>query len=857
MSKTLVKLFTFEKKIYDFFFTKYQTNELLYYHNIIDNIIFNDRTHLVSIFKDYLILDDNYEFLRRFYTKEESQPRLKKTCMYYDLHEKIYPNYSPLPESNLIYHNIIRKQSLHDVKKEKKRKNEKEDKNLNKDNIIFNSSAYNYIINQSNTGLSIFDIEKDNNSGEESINDINNLIDTINKDENQIIISNIYSNRTYHNDNNFNKKDVENKQVIGSYIYKKNITRIKIKNNVINCISKPEKNKMLNSSQSIKKSNENKNKNNPLNQNLINDVDNTKNDYIFRGNDCIKQNDIKNKIRNNKNNIHDIYLIEDNNANYKKLIKNDSNCSTDKKNITYKSTLSHSINREEYLNKYLYTKNFISNKISNNNQIYKNKNIIMTKSISDSNFQNTKLDSFNRSITPNKQTNYFNFCYKNNNCLKNGILQQKTQNNDIINDLLIKEYLLTEEIPKIKVNIKPRITNNKVTKRHPKAKNPNLLIEVNNFENYKLQKTFENHYNFPITDKNFINERNSLVPYRKKYINNTYNHMDSKTFNGNSSTVLYLNNSTGIFPNLANGFYNNSNQRLSEVIIKSPKPNINNKNNYTMEKDHNKNVQPQNELPYEKKKISKNKSFNKVRNYIKENNITYNYTIDSIQNEILNENDPLRNLANNIPFSYKNPNENKKRRSYYPIRLSEINFNNSTINNKAIDNNIDIFNNIIDRDRFFKVSDNLDNYNDYKQSNNIVEKNKTYINININNNIDLNNKNYNNKPKNNLNKTMNQKSKYSTANNRNSLLGNKMQKIKEWKNRKIIDIIRESRLKYVKNKNTNNIKDKSEKNNKLINENLNSIRNNRNQNKNNNKVIKRQYTSSNDNIEIKNKYKFK
>ena len=104
---------------------------------------------------------------------------------------------------------------------------------------------------------------------------------------------------------------------------------------------------------------------------------------------------------------------------------------------------------------------------------------------------------------------------------------------------------------------------------------------------------------------------------------------------------------------------------------------------------------------------------------------------------------------------------------------------------------------------------------------------------------------------------MNQKSKYSTTNNRNSLLGNKMQKIKEWKNRKIIDIIRESRLRYVKNKNTNNIEDKSEKSNKLIIENLNNIRSIRNQNKNNNKAIKRQYTSFNDNIEIKNKYKFK
>jgi hypothetical protein len=46
------------------------------YYNIkvINDVIYNDETHLVSVFKDYLIYDDISEFLKRSYTMDESYP---------------------------------------------------------------------------------------------------------------------------------------------------------------------------------------------------------------------------------------------------------------------------------------------------------------------------------------------------------------------------------------------------------------------------------------------------------------------------------------------------------------------------------------------------------------------------------------------------------------------------------------------------------------------------------------------------------------------------------------------------------------------------------------------------------------
>ena len=66
---------------------------------LIDEIISNDKTHLVAIFKDYLIYDEFDEFLRRFYKSNEIKERINKLCYYHIQTSVIFPNYFPLVES--------------------------------------------------------------------------------------------------------------------------------------------------------------------------------------------------------------------------------------------------------------------------------------------------------------------------------------------------------------------------------------------------------------------------------------------------------------------------------------------------------------------------------------------------------------------------------------------------------------------------------------------------------------------------------------------------------------------------------------------------------------------------------------
>lgn len=107
------------------FMKKYVISKTFYNTKCISDIIFNEKSLLVAKFKDYLILDDTSEFLKRFYKKSEQVQRLKKIFDYYNECSKIFPNYIALLESKYIYKNIQRKQRMIDNLQNNEAKNKK------------------------------------------------------------------------------------------------------------------------------------------------------------------------------------------------------------------------------------------------------------------------------------------------------------------------------------------------------------------------------------------------------------------------------------------------------------------------------------------------------------------------------------------------------------------------------------------------------------------------------------------------------------------------------------------------------------------------------------------------------------
>ena len=115
-------------------FKKYTSGNFSYYKILANNLIFNDTCRIVARFKDYLIFDDNTEFLRRFYSEEESKPRLDRILTFYETYSKIFPNYMILKESKYLYRNIRKKQKMIDAVNEIKREEEENRKKMKQNN---------------------------------------------------------------------------------------------------------------------------------------------------------------------------------------------------------------------------------------------------------------------------------------------------------------------------------------------------------------------------------------------------------------------------------------------------------------------------------------------------------------------------------------------------------------------------------------------------------------------------------------------------------------------------------------------------------------------------------------------------
>ena len=115
-------------------FKKYTSGNFSYHKILANNLVFNDTCRIVARFKDYLIFDDNTEFLRRFYTNEESYPRLERILTFYETYSKIFPNYMILKESKYLYRNIRKKQKMIDAVNEIKREEEENRKKIKQNN---------------------------------------------------------------------------------------------------------------------------------------------------------------------------------------------------------------------------------------------------------------------------------------------------------------------------------------------------------------------------------------------------------------------------------------------------------------------------------------------------------------------------------------------------------------------------------------------------------------------------------------------------------------------------------------------------------------------------------------------------
>ena len=190
----------------------------LSYHDVkmINDILYNEKTHYVEAFKEYLIYEDYNEFLKRYYKRSELRIKLPKILNFYEKYSKIYANYTVIPESKYMYKNIKRKQKMIDQMQNNDINNsdneEEEEENEEISNTVFSSKVMNSIFNKTLSTLN----KSDNGNTEQSIN---NFVSQINDIE-------VKANQT--------KTNVENKKIKKIHkniilFFKNNLKKLKIK----------------------------------------------------------------------------------------------------------------------------------------------------------------------------------------------------------------------------------------------------------------------------------------------------------------------------------------------------------------------------------------------------------------------------------------------------------------------------------------------------------------------------------------------------------------------------------------------------------------------------------------------------
>ena len=607
-NKTKIKYI--KRKISQKLTNKYEALFQKYNSNIIDNIIYNERSHIVAVFKDRLILDDNGEFLKRYYKYDESYLRLPKFFEYYDLYSKIFPNYTSLPEGKYFYQNIQKKQKMIDIQEQielenQKRnniyQNEKSKINISDDNIlnnnksqkkkkkdyVFSTEAIHSILNGTNMEFVeiLFNINKNNLENEENafcekINNIINII-SVSENNNHNIINNKNKNKKHKSTSkkkenksksNSSKKNKINKTVLGNDINNNKIVKLNHFNK-----SNFRKNTIFNL-------NKNKKSNNSIylqNNNNINKIKNDKNFIKIIEHNIFYKKQLSSKYYKKNKNKNLFHNISSSTSMKKELSKSKRNSSNNSKKPSGSTSSYNILSKNNSLHYRIKNYNKISSKINNKKLEIKMKNSLKSplpltsRSVAGASNLNFSLNNKKINKCKKIQTKYTYSCnniHNNKNQkknLNNGELYKNKKNNNILNNykkININNSNLQKKINNITNNIK-KINKRKIIQyNHKNNNNSNLHNNILNKKskyknstyyiidysrNYILNEFLNiyKHHKSNSTKKNSVNSRSSSRYNKSKSKSKSNKKNKNNLFDSNNSYLFNQKNKT---KNIAN-----------------------------------------------------------------------------------------------------------------------------------------------------------------------------------------------------------------------------------------------------------------------------------------------------------------
>ena len=674
-----------------------KTNDIL--NNIIvDSLIYNKNTHLVSKFKDYMVLDYIDEFLKRIYFVNESKERLPKISQYYKNYLKffchpIYKNFKfnsiiqsyGDDQAELYYLNNYGRQTLEPNNNENNLNIDNQN-NKNKNNKVLNNNHNNYHKknNLLNKNQCIYKDRNNifNNTIIDFINGVNEIkfMKEIIKTEHSSIME----------DNNYNLKISNLKS--SNMLFEDSISHSKA--NLLQTIQLIKFEKEINCAKPVSKSNNKISSNINTNNYKISDNNCNKNylNHILKKNKVFNScntNVIKNKTENNyKSN----YNIEFKSNNQPILFSKSNDL---KKLKTNNFQQNHLCKDNNYF--VLNTINCINNAKSNDNKALKynnNNNYILSNS-------NKKPDIYKTKGTISNISNFYKNYNQNNvksrNLIKNNIknITNKLNNNKFtydkqtVNKNLINFNSIFNNKQLLTINT---FNSNKVLKNNnvntnSNTKKGNLNSENNNINNYI------NEIKSKIKNK-IINTKTITNKYDKNKKSNTYQKITN--INLNSINIFTNNNvnNLNIYNDGSNYNTNNNDNKLKiSNLIEKINENNNHSNKFTDNKFNKYNVsQIKEEIVNTFENTKTNIEDSTVNNIIDNIDINANKKKTSTSNDL---NNLIKNKTKIIEYN-KNKNLNvfkpdiieKKKNDIPDISIQKINkVKKFVVNNNLNDSN--------------------------------------------------------------------------------------------------------------------------------------------------------------------------
>ena len=615
---------------------------------IINSIIFDQKNHIVTEFKNYLLWDETSEFLKRFYYLAESFERLPNISQYYETYTLFSPIYFGLDSPLIIIMNewTKRKKKYLEYIEEKEEEDEKKKNNKNyEENLNFKKIIKSNLISESS------DIKSKNSSKTIDLTKYDN-IDSFFLKENNNLTSN-EKEKEQNNNNNINN-DISLSKIMNDLSSNYSV--------YINNIKKNEENETKNNFKKQKKEKDNKKEINTKdkninaydnifslinlyknrNKNIHNKSKNKKNYYAstYNSNSKIKKKPLNDKFKdkikeiNKKNNIINLPVTE---------TKNNNNTFKKNRLNTHKKSLQITLN------------NFTRNKTSLKEKKEKEKNKKQTLTNTHIN-TNTNINSFNNSA--------------NNSLTKCNIRKQKLKKLYLRNLITQSNYYIIQK-DKSQISNTIDLNNNNDTTYSIK-KNNCVFSKLLNFNNEKNKKSLLN--------RNLINLKN-FNSYRtnKNTPSNTQISFEPFTYKINKiiKKKRIVTTSTNSFSNNINSNKNNNN-------------NSNNINDYNKKINNyillNKKLSNGNLIRnlvlnqfYSKKEIvpkSKNNFiYNNTNNYFNSNN-THHKVISSLSKNISYKNSSLLKSKKYYLSGKSNTKLNESANNkYYKKHLNKINLN--------------------------------------------------------------------------------------------------------------------------------------------------------------------------------------